>query len=1023
MLLFIYTTSTIQQDELSKAKLELESVGKLVVANQQQLVEGERQILATVASGPSLRRSNLHSLCIEFLQNVLVASPGNANISLLDMHANVVCQANESLPHAQTASRSYFLNAIAGKEFSLGRDVVRLASGKNSIGFGMPVYDYADNLIGVAVGLLDLDYTNRQLQSIALPEYFHISVVDANANVLATSVNTTEKLGVPVSNPMLKSAILRHAPADFMASDKQGNAWLHTLKPIGGTGPDGLMVAISVRKEDIVSVANGHFRQQLILMTLASLAGLLAAWLFAQRCLAKPVAQLLERMRCVEQGQSFNACSTPVAKNLEFMELNEGFSSMLSKLEKNQQQLIRAQQITRVGFYQLDLQTRLYTASPIVYEILGLDPAVGPLTVEQYQSMIFPDDRELVKKHRERLFSGGEPLRLQYRLVQPGGTIRWIDAYGFLQKNEQGTPILYSGAIQDITDRKVAEQAQRANENRFRLLFENSLDGILQTDGAGKIIKANPAACSIFGMSEAQLIKCTRDDVVFAEDARLQPLLEERDATGQARGTLTMKRGDGTRFEAELAASVYKDDEGKPICSLILRDITERIKAEQNIHQLAFFDALTHLPNRRLLMDRLALLHAVAQHLKQIGAVMFIDLDRFKNVNDARGHAIGDELLKQVADRLSSLMRSEDTVARIGGDEFVILMPDLATDLFAGAQQAMAAAEKIQEKLTLPFQINGQPYGAAASIGVTLFPKADQTTEDLLREADTAMYRAKHAGRNRIAFFEPSMQMQVEERLSLENELAHALGTSQLEMYLQPQFTMHGRPVGCEMLVRWTHPVRGILSPAAFIPVAEESDLICRLGEWTIREGCQTLLRLHTEERPMTVSVNVSPRQFHETEFVEMVGKILRETGAPASQLIFEVTEGLLIDRLDQTIARMDELVDMGIRFSIDDFGTGYSSLAYLRRLPLYELKIDRSFVRCTPDDQGGTAIVQSILSLAKNLNLKVVAEGVETPEQSRFLYSAGCDFLQGYLLAPPMPFKSWLQKLKAKEGMQAAAS
>jgi diguanylate cyclase (GGDEF)-like protein/PAS domain S-box-containing protein len=1013
-IMIVYYASVLQRDELAKAKTELESVARLVVANQKQLIEGERQILATVASGPSLRRTDLDVLCVEFLHNVLAATPGNANIGLLDLQENVVCQGNGALENLGSSNRSYLLSAIESGKFFLGNHVIELGPGRYAIGFGMPVYDYAGKPRGVAFALLDLDFINRQLQSVALPAELHINVVNADAHVLASSVNTTEKIGAPVTDAALRSAILRQVPLVFLTTDAQGTEWLHTLKPIAGAGQEELMVDISVRKSDVVAVANMHFRGQLIAMILVSLAGLMAAWLFAQRNLAKPVAQLLERMRYVEQAQNFNACADSATENMEFMELNKGFSSMLAKLEKNQQQLLRAQQITRVGFYQLDLQTRLYSASAIVYEILGLDPAIGPIPVEQYQCMIHPDDRQFVSEHRDRLFAGGEPLRLQYRLVRPDGTIRWIDGYGSLQKNDEGTPILYSGAIQDITERKLAEQATRANENRFRLLFENSLDGVLQTAADGTIVQANPAACSIFGMSEAELKERTRADVVFSGDTRLSALLMERDATGQARGTLTMVRGDGSHFEAELACSVYKDDDGKRFGSLILRDITERIKNEQHIHWLAFFDALTKLPNRWLLMDRLALLHSAAKRHHQVAAVLFIDLDHFKNVNDARGHATGDALLQQVAHRLSSLMRTEDTVARIGGDEFVILVSDLATNLLAGAQHAMAIAEKVREELARPFLVNGRNYGTSASIGVTLLPKAEQTDEDLLREADTAMYRAKHAGRNRIAFFEASMQARVEERLSLENELAHALGTSQLEMFMQPQFDRHGHTVGCELLVRWTHPIRGMLSPVTFIPVAEESDLICRLGDWTLREGCKTLLRLQREGAAMTVSVNVSPRQFHEAEFVGKVRRILYETGAPASKLILEVTEGLLIDDLEETIARMNQLVCMGIRFSIDDFGTGYSSLAYLRRLPIYELKIDRSFIINTPEDVGNTAVVQSILSLAKNLNLKVVAEGVETQAQADFLHSAGCDFLQGYLLAPPKSINFWLQEPNA---------
>ncbi|WP_394778396.1 EAL domain-containing protein [Undibacterium sp.] len=441
------------------------------------------------------------------------------------------------------------------------------------------------------------------------------------------------------------------------------------------------------------------------------------------------------------------------------------------------------------------------------------------------------------------------------------------------------------------------------------------------------------------------------------------------------------------------------------------RDITERKKSEARIHKLAFFDVLTGLPNRRLLLDRISTLLSSARRTGLVSAVLFIDLDHFKNINEARGHAVGDALLRHVARRLGNLLREMDTVARIGGDEFVVLVSNIASDIQAGAHAALAVAEKIRDAMDQPFVIDGQPYSSGGTIGVTLLPKTGQSADDLLREADTAMNRAKSAGRNQIAFFESAMQFEVEQRLTIERDMAEAVGGDQFEMYLQSQVNCDGDAVGGEMLMRWFHPVRGPVSPAVFIPVAEESGLILKLGEWALRQGCQTLVRLVQAGRAMPVSINVSPKQFRQADFVDQVCAVLAETGAPASLLILEVTEGLLIDNLDDTIARMHQLTAMGVRFSIDDFGTGYSSLAYLKKLPLYELKIDKSFVRDAPGDPGDAAIVQAIVSMAKPLGLRVVAEGVETRQQADFLVASGCDCLQGFLFAKPMPVDEWLSQ------------
>ena len=1007
----IYSSIVVQRDEINRARVELGSVAKLVAANQEQLIEGVRQILATVAAGPSVRRDDLHDLCDEFLRNVQVATSGYANIGLLDLQANIQCQALGGDRAGNGANRRYFRNAIQTGQFAIGEYAIGFTSGRKILGFGTPVYDYHGALRGVAFAALDLEFANRQLKSIALPKQFTIHVTDGAGHVLVSSGDSAVGIGAMLSEPTLRAAVAAGRTGDFDASDTQGVAWLHVLKPLTGTGRDAPMVIVSLRRSDAVAIANTHFQAQLMILAAASLLGFVMAWLLARRSLAQPVARLLERMRRVEQGEAPLPDDRGGIRNAEFAELDDGFTSMLARLQTNQQQMLRAQEITRVGFFQLDLQSGHYSASPILIETLGITRHVSLTTIDDFRALLHPDDVAMVEAHWQRLFAGAPPTRLQYRVVRPDGEIRWLDAFGLIERDGAGKAVLHSGAIQDITERKLQELAARSNENRFQLLFENSLDGVMQTTPDGSILDANSAACRIFGMSVAQMRERGRGGLVAADDSRLLALIEARRISGSARGELTMLRADGSRFEVELSSSSYTDADGTQINSMVLRDITDRIRSAQQIHRLAFFDALTELPNRRLLHDRMEQLLSAARHGGQVGAVLYLDLDHFKNVNDARGHATGDTLLRLVAQRLVTSVRSADTVARIGGDEFVILLPGLGIDFAAAATSAMAVADQIREALVEPFMIDGQAYGSGCSIGLALLPKALQTTEDLLREADTAMYRAKQAGRNRIAMFEAEMQSEVEHRLALEHDLAQAIGTAQIEMFLQPQCDFSGRAVGCELLMRWTHPGRGAVSPALFIPVAEESGLILRLGDWVVRQGCLAQLRLQQAGLNIPVSINVSPRQFRQADFVDRVRAILAGTGAAASQLIFEVTEGLLIDNLGETILRMNELVELGVRFSIDDFGTGYSSLAYLRRLPLYELKIDRSFVQDTPTDPGDTAIVQLILSMADHLGLRVVAEGVETHEQADFLHAAGCGSLQGYLFARPMPIDEWLAR------------
>jgi diguanylate cyclase (GGDEF)-like protein/PAS domain S-box-containing protein len=443
-------------------------------------------------------------------------------------------------------------------------------------------------------------------------------------------------------------------------------------------------------------------------------------------------------------------------------------------------------------------------------------------------------------------------------------------------------------------------------------------------------------------------------------------------------------------------------------------DITEAKHAEAEIERLAYHDALTGLPNRVLFLDRLSQVLAAARRNRRCGAVFFVDLDQFKRINDVHGHALGDAVLREVARRLQFYLREEDTVARLGGDEFVILLPDLAAELADAGTLAMTVAEKLRSALESPVHLDGQAFHTSASIGITLFPKDAESVDDLMREADTAMYRAKERGRNALVYFEPTMQEAVAERYALERELREAVHARSFALHLQSQVDAEGRVIGAEALVRWRHPRRGLVMPASFVPLAEECGLIVPLGEWVLREVCQLIARLDAEGRGLRIAVNVSPRQFHQSDFVQRVKEILAATGADPTHLMLEITENLLIEHASEAVARMTELAALGLRFAVDDFGTGYSSLAYLKRLPIIELKIDRSFVQDIPHDANDVALVETILSMARHLHFEVVAEGVENEAQLAFLRRQGCQRFQGYLFQRPLDVDAWLAQLRA---------
>jgi diguanylate cyclase (GGDEF)-like protein len=430
------------------------------------------------------------------------------------------------------------------------------------------------------------------------------------------------------------------------------------------------------------------------------------------------------------------------------------------------------------------------------------------------------------------------------------------------------------------------------------------------------------------------------------------------------------------------------------------------LESQKQIKSLAFYDSLTGLPNRRMLLDRLRLKLAMANRNQTSGAVLFLDLDNFKHLNDSLGHSTGDELLVKVGERLKKCMRGEDTVARIGGDEFVILITTKSSTAQEAAMLATTVASKIIDTLTAPFDLFNNNYHITASIGISLFPQEDQEGfEDILKQADTAMYHSKSHGRNSFSFFEPEMQRHVNERLRILEDLRSALENNELMLMYQPQVDVNGSCSSVEALVRWNHPTDGMIFPGIFIPIVEESMLIVPFGKWILREACRQMHKWNTQGRSLDhISINVSPRQFQQPGFLDEVRDAITDFNIQPQQLMLELTEGVIMENTEEAIHKMQILKSLGIRVSLDDFGTGYSSLTYLKQLPLDEVKIDQSFVSDITDDPNDVIIVKTIIAMASHLGYEVIAEGVETEEQLRILVNKGCKHFQGYFFSRPLP-------------------
>lgn len=602
------------------------------------------------------------------------------------------------------------------------------------------------------------------------------------------------------------------------------------------------------------------------------------------------------------------------------------------------------------------------------------------------------------------------------QLRRADGRIVWTEIN---LKRIDARPGVLLGVVRDISRRKAAEDELHRLQERLQLALEGAEVGLYDVDlNTGQVVY-DDRFLRILGAGREQAPKTVDqwwqsihpDDLPSVQRIANEPLsgarnkveLEYRLRHTSGEWVWVLDRGKG--FD--------HDSAGKPRRAAgTCLDITERKLSEASIHRLAFFDPLTDLPNRRLFLDRLTNTQAAAQRNGHIGAVLFLDLDRFKQVNDARGHVVGDLLLQEVANRLQSLLRGEDTVARFGGDEFIILLPNLSDNQGDASRFALLTAEKIRLSLSEPVDLADGAISAESSIGITLLDGRAVSVHDILREADTALYRAKESGRDCIRFFESSMQRAAEARFNLEAELRHALEQRHLTLYYQPQVDASEHLIGAEALLRWIHPTKGMIAPGTFIPFAEETSLILPIGRWVLTEACGFLKRLDESGQRLRVSVNVSPRQFRETDFVNQVRHALESDGIPPERLALELTEGVIIEDVQGTVLKMHELKRLGVKLSIDDFGTGYSSLTYLKQLPIDELKIDRSFIQDVCTDSSDAALVEAILSVCRHLGVAAIAEGVETAEQLHFLRARNCGAYQGYYFGMPLCAETFLDSL-----------
>ncbi len=756
---------------------------------------------------------------------------------------------------------------------------------------------------------------------------------------------------------------------------------------------------------------------------------------WVQRSVAGPLRGIAQASRQIGGGNL--QARAPVFGSLEVAELGDSFNHMAASLEEEQQARNRLNEELQQSY---DRLSRLTAHIPgVVYQFLMSPegqfsmPFVSEGIRKKYQlsqerlaenagpllEMIHPEDRAAFTASTLESARTLQSWQLEFRVVLPNGRLCWHSGTARPERLEDGS-IRWHGFLMDITERKESEEHNRLSAR----IFETTGEAIVVTDAAGNFVMVNPAFTRITGYEESEVIH--KDPRVIGleiqDDVLRRTIRKALVQQGHWAGEVWSRRKNGEQFPEWQNISVLRDDAGNLTHYVtIFADLSEIHQAQKRAEQLSWRDPLTGLANRAFFLHQVEQTLACAQREGGFAAMLLVDLDRFKDINEARGLDVGDSLLKFIADRLTQTLRPDDVLARLNADEFAVVLPHLLPTVEEAGREALAVAEKLRRVLQENLEMDGEVFHLDACIGIAILPDAaDEAAPDALRRADMAMHQAKTEGGARIMFFEAAMGDSVLQRFRLERELRAGIPRNQLRLYLQPQVDHTGRLVGSEALVRWQHPDLGLVQPVMFIPLAEATDLIVQLDRWVLNEVCHLIARLEREGRPVRISVNISPRHFRRDDFVDEIQRLLALGGASAKYLILEVTEGMVIGDIADVVAKMNRLTAMGIHFSMDDFGTGYSSLSYLKRLPIHELKIDKSFIQDSTTDASDAALVETILSVAQHLNLQVVAEGIETREQVDFLNARAKVIHQGHYFGRPDSVEKWMERLVEDGGVDS---
>ena len=910
--------------------------------------------------------------------------------------------------------RDHVAAALTQGRSTVGRPVVGKAVRAPSFAITVPIRDAQGGVIGALVGATDLSKPNF-MDNINEGHYGKSGgylVVDPKHQLFVTATNKALVMGpLPANgvNPVLDRR-LQGFDGAVVNVNSLGVEVLTSSWRIPSTG--WFLIATLPTQEAFAPI---HAMQHSVLKVTAvitMLAGGLV-WLLMTGVLKRQFAPMISATQELDELSRKQELPQPlpVTTHDEVGALIGAFNRLLinlgqreEALKKSDQLLRDSQKAARIASYLHSIRAGTFEGTSTLDEIFGITKDY-PHTHEGWMKVIHPDFMRPMRDALVASINNRKPFNAEYKIIRPSdGAERWMHVLGQIAHDDKGEAVSLMGTVQDITERKATEEAQRIAATAFE-----SQQGMFITDSNQSILRVNKVFTDVTGYAAEEavgqtprLLSSGRQDAVF-----YAAMWDSIKRSGAWQGELWNRRKDGTVYAEHLTISSVKNDDGVLTHYVgAFSDLTSYKAAEEQIHNLFYTDLLTGLPNRRHLILLLQQAINAAQDGQHQSALLLVDLDHFKNLNDSLGHAQGDMLLLRTATRLSRCIGDSDTVVRLGSDEFAVLLNQLSRDPPKALMQAEAVASKMLAALSEPYQLTDSQISFSASIGITFFGDKHEDTLEPLKRAELAMYQAKSAGRNTLRFFDPRMQTLVDARVALEAALREAILGEQFALFYQAQVSSSEGIVGVEALLRWVDPRRGLVAPSEFIPLAEETGLILPIGAWVLRTACRQVAAWADEPAMahLSIAVNVSARQFRESNFVGQVLAALERSGANAQRLKLELTESVLIADVEDVIAKMTALRAHGVGFTIDDFGTGYSSLAYLKRLPLERLKIDQGFVRDILIDADDAAIARAIIAMAASMGLGVVAEGVETAAQRDLLASLGCHICQGYLFSKPLP-------------------